>query len=286
MNNPLRSTLSALGALLLHPVRLFALLVLGFVVVVVAIAGRQYSGELKAVSGPAVALGHFALGVQAAQLPTRAAPVELPAPQSVLVTGRPKGKRTLAHPFGGKPITPVQLVPIPFSTPPEQMQQRTAAQQAAITKETGLQAPPAGEVVIYGPVRVPCLLDPQNHDTFGCSPNKHATFRGNVEVRKSLATGALRLVPVQLPRGFLEWRGLSEGWEVAAGLTYGASAPTAGGISAGAAAVQLGPGGTLHVGKDLVRMGSAWWHAELAGDFGRGRVDGRAALLAVWRSVP
>jgi len=276
MNNPLRSSLHALGTILLHPIRLIAIVVLGCVLVVVGLAYRQWHGELQSVAGPAIALGRAAKAVQGAQLPTRGAPAEVPQ-------SRVKGKRSLRHPFGGPPQTLAEN-DRPTDAAPVKVRVATPDQEAQIHKDTGLPAPAAGEHRIWGPGAIPCKLDPLDHATFECRDTTgHLRVRGNAEVLLSDTTGKARLVFTEERPGFLELSHFSEGWRIGGGPTYTYSTTAA------------GLGAEIHVAKDTVRTGRITWQGSVqvfaepapAGALGAvyGRVLGaRGAVTPEWRS--
>lgn len=258
---------------------------LGLLLVGAQVVERMH--EMSALAG-AAPLAVRALGAlptrRSSAMPTMTtdeAAKYLPAaiPEAKVVRGAPRGKRSLLHPLGGGKVPAVKRGAVPAGSAPELVQQRTAAQQTEITKETGLPAPEAGEVPVYGPAQLPCAFDAANHDTFECPRSKHATFRGNVEVRVNLATGAYRLIAAPTPPGFLESRGLREGWRFDAALTYGAT------VGGGLSGAQLGVGGKGRLSKDLFRVGHAWIVVEGEGGW-RGGAYGQGGVGAEWRSEP
>jgi hypothetical protein len=264
-------------AFLLNPlhwtIRLIVIVVAGLFLLVVGVEVIKRVHEMSQLAGTASAVGDFA----ARKMPTGAPAA---AKESALVTGRKGSLFHRARPAIKRVALPAAVNGTPVA--PELVQQRTAAQQTEITKETGLAAPQAGEVVVYGPFPVPCVFDPQDHDTFDCPRSKHAAFKGNVEVYRNLTTGVFRAEQAPSPSSFLEGRGLREGWRLSAGITYGATAGGSGAVLSGA---QLGIGGKARLSKDLFRVGGAWIVVEGEGGW-RGGAYGQGGVGAEWRSEP
>ncbi len=202
-------------------------------------------------------------------------------PQSDLVTGKARGKRTLLHPLGGGEIPPVKL---DYRQATVAVQLPTAAQEAAIGKATSLPAPAAGEHRIWGPGTIPCRFVPGDRATYDCPDETgHLLVRGNAEVLLDDKTGKARLVFVRESPGFFELSHFSEGWRIGGGPTFTYSTAAA------------GLGASVYVVKDLVRTGRVTWpvkgeaFAEPAPAGALGSVAGRVlgARLAVqpeWRS--